>query len=151
MPGAEIDRSAETESDENEMSNTSASLVPFADQVMELEQASGNDAETADEIHRPSLEAVTPIPMRFVDYIELLEWTGRCRRDRGPSGVLTGPPSAILSRLKIRAEAWLDAMTTHGLRTRGALGREESLCAFAEKRGRKRVAGRGFANTLFDG
>ena len=88
--------------------------------------------------------------MNFVDYIELLEWTGRYRRERGPSGVLKGQPPAILSRLKIRAEAWLDTMTTHGLRTRGAVGREQSLCAFAEKRGRKRVAGRGFATSLFD-
>ena len=61
--------------------------------------------------------------------------------------ILQGP--VLLMRLKIRPDAWLGAMTKHGLRTRGAFGREQSLCAFAEKRGRTRVAGRGFAKALF--
>ena len=114
-------------------------LVPFADQV-------AADASTLGvEANQPA----STIPMSFVDYVELLEWTGRCRRARGPSGTLKGPAPAILAHLRIRPDGWLRAMTRHGLQTRGALGRVEALCAHAHAQGRQRVAGRSFASALF--
>ena len=114
-------------------------LVPFADQV--FANASTPSDEQSD---RPQT-----IPMNFADYVELLEWTGRCRRKRGPAGTLEGAPPAILARLRIRPDAWLGAMTQHGLHTRGALGRVEALCAHAAAQGRQRVAGKSLANALF--
>ena len=114
-------------------------LVPFADQAC-VDAVTQSDA---------SCRSATAIPMNFADYVELLEWTGRCQRDHGPAGTLKGPPPAILTQLRIRAEGWLGAMTQHGLHTRGALGRVESLCAHAQARQLQRVSGRSFANALF--
>ncbi|MEM6958775.1 MAG: hypothetical protein AAF645_24040, partial [Myxococcota bacterium] len=118
-----------------------AGLVPFADQV----PGPTNGEQTV----RCASLPPTSVPMNFVDYVELLEWTGRTERGRGPSGTLRGPPPAVLDRLRIRSDAWLRAMRIQGLKSRGALGRLASLEAFAEKRGRVRTAGRGFALALF--
>ena len=125
-------------------------LAPFADQLAGPVGAS----ETVDSAGDPAAVetaagAPAPIPMTLAEYIELLEWTGRCHRATGPSGVLRGAPPAILGTLGVDASGWLKAMTPHGLASRGALGRVEALCAHAERAGRRRVTGRSAAAALF--
>lgn len=126
--------------DEASPTGAPAGLVPFADQA----SLPGGVAARA-----PCEPLSRSVPMNFVDYVELLEWTGRTERERGPSGTLRGPPPAVLTRLRIRSDAWLRAMRVQGLKSRGALGRVDALDAFAEKRGRSRTAGRAFALALF--
>ena len=88
------------------------------------------------------------VPMNLVDYVELLEWSGRCKRERGPSGQLQGPPSAILQKLQLHPEGWRQAME-QGLPMRGALGRLAPLAAHRTKQAHKRLTGRTLANQLF--
>lgn len=81
-----------------------AGLLPFADQVADCETAT--------------------VPMDFVSYVELLEWTGRAVRERG-GGSLRGSPPVLLQRLGLEPEVWLRTMLRHGLRTVAALGQLE--------------------------
>ena len=108
----------------DESSAAPAGLVPFMDQCARQPATS---------------TASALIEMNFVHYVALLEWTGRCGRQRGPSGTLSGSPPDVLARLRVKPGGWLAAMTPHGLQTRGALGRV----------GRQRVTGRGQAAALF--
>jgi REP element-mobilizing transposase RayT len=86
------------------------------------------------------------IPMSFADYVELLEWTGRC--SKADAGQLRGRPPALLQRLKLDPTAWLQTMQDQGLRTVGVLGSVEALDRFATKHGKRWVHGKGHARKL---
>ena len=96
-------------------------LVPFDDQT-------SDDAEAK-------------VPMSLRDYVELLEWTGRCRR-KAKSGRLRRKPPKLLQRLSIDVDAWLDTMQPEGLRNVSVLGSAEKLGAFATKHGKRWVRGK---------
>ena len=76
-----------------------------------------------------------PMPRRLVfsliDYIELIDWTGRIIRDNKRGAIdATAPP--ILQRLNIPAEHWLELSTRFESRFKGIAGSAESikeLCA----------------------
>ena len=82
------------------------------------------------------------IPMSFVDYMELLEWTGRCRRAVGPGGVIRGRPPTLLRKLRLDPMAWLRVMEHQGLRTQCVLGSVEALDEFAASHGKQWVHGK---------
>jgi len=113
-------------------------LAPFADQVPESERQAVRTGDR--DVRRPE-----PIPMDFVDYVELLEATGRHARAGGGRGVLDPRANRLLSRLKLDSEQWRRTMAKHGLTTYGALGSAERLTAYASATGRRRVKGIGFA------
>ncbi|MEM9069716.1 MAG: hypothetical protein AAGE52_14485 [Myxococcota bacterium] len=102
-------------------------LTPFADQV-------------------PSRSRRTVVPMHYVDYLELLQWTGRSLRARG--GTLKHPPQ-LLAELKLNPNAFLAMMKTHGLRTNSVLGSLDLVHAFATTHGKHWVQGKGEAQSLF--
>ncbi len=94
-----------------------------------------------------------PLPIRFDDYIELLEWTGRSVR-RSKTGVivrgkLSGPPPAILATLRIDADAWLQTMTAGGLATGDSFGSADAMEASAQSQGKRWLKGRVAARRLF--
>lgn len=89
------------------------------------------------------------VSMLFLDYIALLEWTGRVARLTGPSGRLRGAPPALLERFGIQPEAWLQTMCVSGLRAYGALGRSSSLRALADRHGKRWIKGQRLARRLF--
>ncbi|MEM9072619.1 MAG: transposase [Myxococcota bacterium] len=104
-------------------------LTPFADQV-------------------PARSRRITVPMQYVDYLELLAWTGRSIRSRGPSGTLRHEPK-LLRDLRLNRHAFLAMMRSHGLRTTSVLGSLDLVDAFAESRGKDWVQGKGEARTLF--
>jgi len=87
------------------------------------------------------------LPMMFLDYVELLEWTGRAARPGGAS--MEGSPPSAIRRLGIQPGAWLATMSRHGLSHAGALGTCEELAALAERHEQRWVKGVGLAKRLF--
>ncbi|MEM9075018.1 MAG: transposase [Myxococcota bacterium] len=104
-------------------------LTPFADQV-------------------PARSRRARAPMHYVDYLELLKWTGRSVRARGPSATLKHEPKLLVD-LQLNRNAFLAMMRTHGLRTASVLGSLDRVDAFAEAHGKHWVQGKGEAQTLY--
>ncbi|MEM9074672.1 MAG: transposase [Myxococcota bacterium] len=100
-------------------------LTPFTDQV-------------------PASSRRTTAPIDFVAYLELLTWTGRALR-----GARLRHPPQLLAELRINNTAFLAMMKSHGLRSRGVLGRREQVDAFAADKGRRWVLGTAQARALF--
>jgi REP element-mobilizing transposase RayT len=92
-------------------------LAPFSDQV-----------HTRAEKHRA-------IPMTFVDYVALLEWTGRAQRSDHKKGHLSRAAPPILHQLGIDPDRWLKTMTQHSLRQLAMLGKGEAMQEEAHRRG----------------
>jgi len=100
---------------------------------------------------RPALE------MRFDDYRELLEWTGRAAgskpggtlRNDGDSSEENSPMPALLTRLSIDPAAWLRTMSHRGLATGAAFGTERSMNQAARRQGKRWLKGKRAAQTLF--
>jgi len=107
-------------------------------------------APFADQVPRSAAE-LGAIPMNFVDYVALLEATGRCARRDGSQGVLDSKATSLLSRLQLDAEHWTRTMASRGLTTRGVLGSVDRLREFARVSGRSRVRGIGYAERAHTG
>lgn len=88
------------------------------------------------------------LDIRFDDYVELLDWTGRAQRAK-PGGKLRGAPPALLASLRVDVEAWLGAMRGPALATMTSVGSAERMDAEAARRGRKWVRGKRAAAELF--
>jgi len=84
------------------------------------------------------------IPMKFLDYLELLDWTGRHRADN--PGAMKLPP--MLTRVRIEPEAWLQVMRPNGNRFGRAIGRLERLQSHARRLGQSWVRGLQVARKL---
>ena len=114
---------AEVALDDPDMPAVPPRLTPFDDQV-----APRSERET--------------IPMSFVDYVALLEWTGRCQRAYGPGGTIRGEAPALLQKLQLDPRAWLRVMEHQGLRTLYVLGSVEALDELAQSQGKRWVHGK---------
>jgi REP element-mobilizing transposase RayT len=102
-------------------------LMPFRD--------SASDAE-------PSLS------LSFVDYLELVDWSGRAVRPdkRGAIDERTPP---ILQRLNIDRAVWQQAMQIRGNVFGRALGKLDHLRLHARSLGQSRIQGAGYSQRLF--
>ncbi|WP_129645189.1 transposase [Peristeroidobacter agariperforans] len=80
------------------------------------------------------------IPMTFLDYLQLLDWSGRERRadKHGAIGQALPP---ILARLQIDPDAWLCTMRPGGRLFGRAIGRVESMRAHARRLGQSWIRG----------
>ncbi len=87
------------------------------------------------------------VPMRFADYVDLLEWTGRSVREG--KATLSGRKPAAVLRMSIEPDRWVETMSHQGLRTLGALGTPEALDALAARQGKRWVKGQRWARGLF--
>ncbi|WP_051227758.1 hypothetical protein [Oceanospirillum beijerinckii] len=74
------------------------------------------------------------IAFDYADYLELLDWTGRCCRE-DKRGHIPAHLPPILQRLHIDQNAWLRAMQPEGLRRSRAMGHFERLKTFARDKG----------------
>lgn len=94
------------------------------------------------EAHAPS------IPMRFHDYLRLVDWTGRMvRTDK--SGAIDDEIPSIVNRLSIDPDGWKIAMRVRGNVFGRALGRLDHLRLHAKALGQSRVQGLTQARRLF--
>ncbi len=93
------------------------------------------DAETvdADDDH-------TLCPSRLMDYLELVDCTGRAVRD-DKRGSISGQAMRILDRLGIDEKVWLSHMRRRKQRHTVAVGALARLREYAQETGRKWVAG----------
>ena len=77
------------------------------------------------------------LPFELLDYLKLIELTGRCIRENKRGHMEQNLPD-ILGRLNISAENWLIITTEFGSQFHGAVGREEVLSDYCEHQQLKR-------------
>jgi hypothetical protein len=88
------------------------------------------------------------IPYLFADYLELVDWTGRCvRADK--RGFISDKLPPIARRLGIDGEAWKRAMMPHGNVFGRAMGRLDHLRLHASTLGQSWVRGLTRAHKLY--
>ena len=88
------------------------------------------------------------LPMRFEDYLELVDWTGRVTRADKP-GVIDAKLPSILVRLQIDPDAWQITMRFGGNRFGRAVGRLEQLRFHARRLGQSWIKGLHAAQRLY--
>ncbi|EGU61392.1 hypothetical protein VINI7043_14345 [Vibrio nigripulchritudo ATCC 27043] len=86
----------------------------------------------------PRTNQPTGIPFRLMDYLELIDWTGRHIRD-DKRGYIAHALPPILNRLSISKETWLHACTE--LEGGNVIGKEASIKRALPTFKRKRISG----------
>jgi REP element-mobilizing transposase RayT len=102
-------------------------LLPFRDQTR---------------VHSPTL------PMRFRDYLELIDWSGR-RVKQDKAGAIDSRAPPILERLNINGDIWTLAMRVRGNVFGRAVGKLDRLRLHARALGQARIRGIAQARLLF--
>jgi hypothetical protein len=80
------------------------------------------------------------LPLSFEKYLELLDWTGRQLRD-GKRGVIPEGLAAILERLRIRSDRWLDLIEHFDGWFANFVGHLDELRAAAVRTGKRCLRG----------
>lgn len=88
------------------------------------------------------------VPFALRDYLELVDWTGRCQRD-DKRGAISEQIPPILERLHIHPEQWQQTMLPAGLRFQRAMGCVVRLKQYACNLGRQWVKGQALAQKLY--
>ncbi len=74
------------------------------------------------------------MPLSLLDYLQLLDWTGRkLRRDK--RGSITAGLAPILNRIGLEPSSWCDLVLKFGTYFKRAAGTAEHLAAEAARRG----------------
>ena len=82
-------------------------------------------------------------------YLELVDWTGRQWRADKRGTIDTALP-AILERLRLSGDGWIDLLHAFHKRFRRAAGRPETLAREARSRGRRWLHGTAASRTVFE-
>jgi REP element-mobilizing transposase RayT len=99
----------------------------------------GKRRETRARLNTPALmsfrderiEQSKTLPMQFVDYLQLVDWTGRIARDK--RGIIESELPSILVRLQIDPLVWCATMRPNGNTFGRALGRIEQMRLHAKR------------------
>jgi REP element-mobilizing transposase RayT len=75
----------------------------------------------------------------LIDYLELLDWTGRILREDKRGAIYAQQPR-LLTILGIEDESWLELASGFGKNYQGAVGSLEELAAFANHTGKRWIA-----------
>lgn len=105
-------------------------VVPDRPALLSMRQASNADAE----------EEGVALNYRLMDYLELVDWTGREMR-HGKRGAIASMAPPILTRLGIDTRAWLRHMHPRRNRMLAALGSLARLRQYTEVTGRRWLVG----------
>ena len=81
------------------------------------------------------------INFTLIDYLELLDWTGRIIREDKRGSIATQTP-ALLHTLGLDNETWLSLASDFGKDYHGAVGSLEELAQFAEHTGKQWISGK---------
>ena len=81
------------------------------------------------------------IPYALLDYLELVDWTGRVIRD-DKRGALREQTPSLVSVLGLDSETWLELASSFGKNYHGAVGSLEELALFAEHTGKRWISGK---------
>ena len=88
------------------------------------------------------------IAFNLVDYLELLDWTGRQIRD-DKRGSIDAEELPVLQRLGISPAHWVELCTHFENRFKGLVGSKHSLSTLLSSFGLKRRANRSNSSLLF--
>ena len=88
------------------------------------------------------------LPMSFVEYLQLLDWTGRQQR-RDKRGAISPELAPIFERLSLNEESWLQLIHNFRRKFRRAAGRPESLSKEAHKHGCQKMPGLPLSREIF--
>ena len=88
------------------------------------------------------------IIFNLVDYLQLVDWTGRCIRG-DKMGAIEGTAEPILKRLSITPEHWIYLCTNFESRFKGLVGSAHSLKQACDHFGRQRIPNLSISTTLF--
>ncbi|MCK5887118.1 MAG: transposase, partial [Alcanivorax sp.] len=97
--------------------------------------------------HIESDDSTTICRMRLMDYLELVDATGRALRS-DKRGAIDGSAAGILDRLGVDQTVWLENMAPRKQRAPLAIGPLAKVRAFAEATGRRWIAGQNVACAL---
>jgi hypothetical protein len=111
--------------------------------------ASSEDIDEQDNVIKPLFGFVADecneqpqgIPYNFIDYLELVDWTGRVIRD-DKCGAISAQIPSLLSTLGLDSETWLELACSFGKNYHGAVGSLDELALFAEHTGKRWIAGK---------
>jgi len=79
------------------------------------------------------------ISFSFIDYLKLVDWSGRIIREGKPGVIMSNTPS-LLGTLGLNHETWMNLAKNFGKDYHGAVGSLEELALFAEHTGKKWVS-----------
>ena len=89
------------------------------------------------------------LPMKFSDYLQLLDWTGRqVRADK--QGAIPQELAPIFERLQMSSESWLNLVHEFRRKFRRAAGTPASLLKEAQKRGCQKMQGIMHSRAIFE-
>ncbi|MCG6202659.1 transposase [Psychromonas antarctica] len=111
--------------------------------------ASSDDIDEQDNVIKPLFAFVAGecneqpqgIPYAFIDYLELVDWTGRVIRD-DKRGTISAQIPSLLSTLGLDSETWLELACSFGKNYHGAVGSLDELALFAEHTGKRWISGK---------
>ncbi len=126
-------------------------MEPTAEQARLLEEAS-EEADKDRWLCRFSdelpLGVNTVLAMKFEDYVELLEWTGRCVVE-GKQGSISGAALPVLERMELEVENWVETVERYGSIYHRVAGKVENLKRKAVKLGQRWISGQGKSRWVF--
>jgi hypothetical protein len=79
------------------------------------------------------------IPFSLLDYLELVDWSGRIIRD-DKRGAISMQHPQLLSKLGLDSETWISLASSFGKEYQGAVGSLEALAEFASHTGKRWIA-----------
>lgn len=88
------------------------------------------------------------LAFNLIDYIELVDWTGRAIRDDKRGAIAANAPP-ILQRLDISSEHWIELSTNFESRFKGIAGSLESVKQWCSKFGLSRATNRSNSKILY--
>jgi len=91
---------------------------------------------------------IADVPMSFVEYLGLLDWTGRQLRE-DKRGAIPSDLAPILERLSISGEGWMQLMGQFRRMFRRAAGRPHSMQREREQRGGRLMQGVRHSRAVF--
>uniref|UniRef100_UPI00035CFCED transposase n=1 Tax=Psychromonas ossibalaenae TaxID=444922 RepID=UPI00035CFCED len=81
------------------------------------------------------------IPYALLDYLKLVDWTGRVMRGDKRGAISERRPS-LLSVLGLESDTWIELASSFGKEYHGAVGSLEELALFAEHTGKRWISGK---------
>jgi len=115
--------------------------------VFERIHSKSHHAEKNNTVYKPLVKFIgaehqsSDICFSLIDYLELVDWTGRCIRE-DKRGAISAQTPALLGALGLDNEAWFTLANDFGKTYHGAVGSLEELAAFAKNTGKSWIAGK---------
>lgn len=99
-------------------------------------------------VGNPRQDMPKGLPFALMDYLELVDWTGRCLRDDKRVSIPASTPP-ILQRLHIKPEAWLQLTTRFENQFCHFVGRPDNVQAICTQLGQKWAWGTSHCKAMF--